>query len=71
MTRVSTKNQVTLPVNAMRRAGFRPGDVLRAEVVGPGQLLLLRSGDPIRRYSGALTSVYQRRELDKIREAWG
>ena len=68
---MSSKNQVTLPVNAMRRAGIQSGDLLRAEVRGPGQLLLVRSTDPIREFAGALTGVYLAGELDKLRDEWG
>ena len=57
----------------MRCAGqaSEPGDVLRAEVVGPGQLLLVRSEDPLRLFVGSLTSVYLAEELDKLRDEWG
>ena len=46
-TRVSAKHQVTLPVEALERAGIRTGDTLRAEVRGPGQVLLVREADPL------------------------
>jgi bifunctional DNA-binding transcriptional regulator/antitoxin component of YhaV-PrlF toxin-antitoxin module len=42
-TRVGAKNQVTLPVEALQRAGIRTGDTLRAEARGPGEVLLLVS----------------------------
>ena len=70
-TRVSSKNQVTLPRDAMRRAGFRAGDVLRAEVFGPGQLLLMQAGDPVRRLAGSMTSVFEAGELQRLRDEWG
>ncbi|MDT7657566.1 MAG: Antidote-toxin recognition MazE, bacterial antitoxin, partial [Pseudonocardiales bacterium] len=35
-TKVSRKNQVTLPVAALREANVSPGDVLRVEVVSDG-----------------------------------
>jgi bifunctional DNA-binding transcriptional regulator/antitoxin component of YhaV-PrlF toxin-antitoxin module len=69
-TRVSAKNQVTLPVDALRGAGIRTGDRLRAEVRGPGQVLLVREIDPIDRFPGALTGVYERDELARLRDEW-
>ncbi len=69
-TRVSAKHQVTLPVEALRRAGIRTGDRLRAEVRGPGQVLLVREVDPIERFAGALTGVYGSGELDQLRDEW-
>jgi bifunctional DNA-binding transcriptional regulator/antitoxin component of YhaV-PrlF toxin-antitoxin module len=35
-TRLSAKNQATIPVEALRRAGLRPGDELLVEAAGAG-----------------------------------
>jgi bifunctional DNA-binding transcriptional regulator/antitoxin component of YhaV-PrlF toxin-antitoxin module len=69
-TRVSAKHQVTLPVEALQRAGIRTGDTLRAEVRGPGEVLLVRDTDPVAEYAGALTGVYPPGELDELRREW-
>ncbi len=69
-TRVSAKNQVTIPVEALRGAGIRIGDVLRAEVRGPGEVALVRDDDPLARLAGALTGVYEPGELDRLRDEW-
>jgi bifunctional DNA-binding transcriptional regulator/antitoxin component of YhaV-PrlF toxin-antitoxin module len=69
-TRVSAKHQVTLPVDALERAGIRTGDTLRAEVRGPGEVLLVRDTNPVAEYAGALTGVYTPRELDELRREW-
>ena len=69
-TRVSAKHQVTLPVEALRRAGIRTGDVLRAEVRGPGEVLLVRNLDPVAQFAGVLTGVYAAGELDELRDEW-
>ena len=70
-TRVSAKNQVTIPVATLRDAGIRTGDTLRAEVRGPGEVVLIRDEDPLDRFAGALTGVYEPGELDKLRDEWG
>jgi hypothetical protein len=57
-------------VDALERAGIRTGDRLRAEVRGPGEVLLVRDVDPIERFAGALTGVYQPAELDELRDEW-
>jgi bifunctional DNA-binding transcriptional regulator/antitoxin component of YhaV-PrlF toxin-antitoxin module len=69
-TRVSAKHQVTLPVDALQRAGIRTGDTLRAEVHGPGEVLLVRDTDPVAQFAGALTGVYATDELDELRGEW-
>lgn len=69
-TRVSAKHQVTLPVETLRAAGLRTGDTLRAEVRGPGEVLLIRDEDPVAQFAGALTGVYVPGELDELRDEW-
>ena len=69
-TRVSTKHQVTLPVDALRRAGIRTGDILRTEVRGPGEVSLVRDDDPVIQFAGALTDVYGPGEVDELRDEW-
>jgi bifunctional DNA-binding transcriptional regulator/antitoxin component of YhaV-PrlF toxin-antitoxin module len=61
---------VTLPVDALEGAGIRTGDVLRAEVRGPGEVVLVRDVDPIDRFAGSLTGVFAPDELDELRDEW-
>jgi bifunctional DNA-binding transcriptional regulator/antitoxin component of YhaV-PrlF toxin-antitoxin module len=70
-TRVSAKHQVTIPVAALRDAGIQTGDTLRAEVRGPGEVVLIRDEDPLDRFAGALTGAYEPGELDGLRDEWG
>jgi bifunctional DNA-binding transcriptional regulator/antitoxin component of YhaV-PrlF toxin-antitoxin module len=70
-TRVSAKNQVTLPLEALQLAGIRAGDTLRAEVRGPGEVVLTRDAGPLTRFAGALTGVYPPDGLDELRDEWG
>jgi bifunctional DNA-binding transcriptional regulator/antitoxin component of YhaV-PrlF toxin-antitoxin module len=69
-TRVSAKHQVTIPVAALRDAGIRTGDTLRAEVRGPGEVVLIRDEDPLDRFAGSLTGAYEPGELDELRDEW-
>ena len=62
---------MTLPVATLQQAGLRTGDTLRAEVRGPGEILLVRDEDPLDRFAGALTGVYRPGELDELRDEWG
>jgi bifunctional DNA-binding transcriptional regulator/antitoxin component of YhaV-PrlF toxin-antitoxin module len=61
---------VTLPVDALARAGLATGDRLAVEVGGPGELVLRRVDDALDRFAGALTGVYRLGELDELRNEW-
>ena len=67
---MSAKHQVTIPIDALAQAGLRVGDRLRAEVRGPGEVVLVREIDPLTRFAGALTDVYPPGELDELRHEW-
>jgi len=69
-TRISGKHQVTIPVEALARAGLKVGDRLRADVSGPGQITLVREDNPIDQFAGALTGVYPEGYLDDLRREW-
>ena len=69
-TRVSAKNQVTIPQDALVRAGLKVGDRLRAKVGRPGELILVREEDPVDRFAGALTGAFAPDELDELRREW-
>jgi bifunctional DNA-binding transcriptional regulator/antitoxin component of YhaV-PrlF toxin-antitoxin module len=69
-TTISAKHQVTIPKQAMKSAGLRTGDRLRAEPRGHGRVLLIRDDDPVARHAGRLTGVYRGGELDELRDEW-
>ncbi|HUG29205.1 MAG TPA: AbrB/MazE/SpoVT family DNA-binding domain-containing protein [Candidatus Limnocylindria bacterium] len=69
-SRISSKNQLTLPVDALGGAGLRAGDRLRVEVRGPGELMLVREADPIDDHAGKLTGIYGPGYLDELRSEW-
>jgi bifunctional DNA-binding transcriptional regulator/antitoxin component of YhaV-PrlF toxin-antitoxin module len=71
MSVISRKNQVTLPVDALRAAGLEPGDDLRVLAVGPGRLELARADDMVAEFAGVFdASVYPNDYLDKLRQEW-
>lgn len=70
-TRVSKKNQVTIPVAALREAGFEPGDELEVTSQGSGRVLLERKQDPIEEFIGMFDStVYPPGYLEELRSEW-
>lgn len=69
-TRVSSKNQVTLPVAVLREAGLHAGDSVRVHAVGPGEIRLVDARNRLDRYAGALTGTYPKGYLRKLRSGW-
>lgn len=69
-TRVSRQHQVTLPVDAMRQAGLRPGDRVKATSPAPGIVMLEREGDLLEALVGDLTGLYTAGQLDRLRDEW-
>ena len=69
-TRISTKNQATIPVQALKDAGLAPGDRVRVTAAGRGRLLLESDLDLLARHAGSLPNVYAPGELDALRDEW-
>jgi bifunctional DNA-binding transcriptional regulator/antitoxin component of YhaV-PrlF toxin-antitoxin module len=71
MSVISRKNQVTLPVDALREAGLEPGDDVRVQVVGPGRLELVRADDLVAEFAGIFGgTVYPEGYLEELRREW-
>ncbi len=70
MPRVSSKNQVTLPVDVMRSAGLAPGDEVTIRRVGDGEVLVAVRGSRVRRHAGIANGIYRPGELDRLRDEW-
>lgn len=70
MPRVSSKNQVTLPVKAMRAAGLSPGDEVTVRAAGDGEVVVAARGARVRRHAGIAEGVYEPGEVDRLRGEW-
>jgi bifunctional DNA-binding transcriptional regulator/antitoxin component of YhaV-PrlF toxin-antitoxin module len=70
MAKVSSKNQVTLPVAAMRAAGLHAGEEVTVRPIGDGELVIAARGSRVRRHAGIATGIYAAGELDKLRDEW-
>jgi AbrB family looped-hinge helix DNA binding protein len=70
MARVSSKNQITLPVEAMRAAGLHPGDEVTVRPVGDGEVLVAARGSRVRRHAGIAEGIYAPGELERLRDEW-
>jgi len=69
-TRISAKNQATLPVEVLRRAGLRAGDEVSVSADGAGRIVLEPATRAVRRWAGTLTGAYQKSYLRNLRREW-
>ena len=69
-SRISAKHQITIPADALRAAGLEVGERLVAHADGPGRVVLEREADVLDEFAGALSGVYEARELDDLRDEW-
>ena len=70
MPKVSSKHQVTLPVDVLRGAGLRPGDEVAIEAIADGEIRIVARGTRVRHHAGIATRIYRPHELDLLRDEW-
>lgn len=71
MSKLSRKNQVTIPVHVLREAGLAPGDEIVVRASGKGRIELERAGDLVARYAGSLPAgTYPAGHIDELRGEW-
>jgi bifunctional DNA-binding transcriptional regulator/antitoxin component of YhaV-PrlF toxin-antitoxin module len=66
MARISTKNQITIPVSALEEAGLRAGEAVTVDPTGDGELRVRRAAMTFERALGALTGTYPVGYLDTL-----
>ena len=69
-TRITSKHQVTIPVDVLRKAGLKAGDEVCVEGREPGRIVVYRADDVIAKFAGDLTGVYEPGYLEKLRDEW-
>ncbi len=67
---MSSKNQVTLPVAALRAAELEPGDEVTVRPIGASEIVIAARGSRVRSHAGIATGIYEPGELDRLRDEW-
>ena len=75
-TRLSSKNQVTIPLEVVRAAGASPGDEFKV-MQEDGKIVLEREHSlgerrraAIEKYAGSFTGLYPPNYLEDLRDEW-
>jgi AbrB family looped-hinge helix DNA binding protein len=66
MPRISTKNQITIPVAALEEAGLHAGDHVVVEALEDGELRVRRGVVGFEDAFGALTGTYPTGYLERL-----
>lgn len=69
-TRLSSKNQATIPTEIVEAANLRPGDELKVEADGPGRVTLSRADQVLDEFVDDLSGVYPEGYLSELRAEW-
>jgi bifunctional DNA-binding transcriptional regulator/antitoxin component of YhaV-PrlF toxin-antitoxin module len=69
-TRLSAKNQITIPVDVLRKAGFKVGDAINCTVDEDGKILLAKPINPMLQFAGIFSGMYDGFDLRADRDAW-
>ncbi len=67
MSRISSKHQVTLPVESLERAGLAAGDEVRIEADGPDRIVVERIARKPADALGVFDGLYEPGYLDRLR----
>lgn len=67
MPKISSKHQITIPVESLERAGLGPGDEVAIEAEGPGRIVVRKLPDDSSRGLGVFDGLYGAGYLERLR----
>jgi bifunctional DNA-binding transcriptional regulator/antitoxin component of YhaV-PrlF toxin-antitoxin module len=67
MPRISSKHQVTLPVESLAAAGLRPGDEVTIEAEGEDRIVVHRAAPDLAHALGVFDGLYEPGYLERLR----
>jgi len=67
MSRISSKHQVTLPVESLEAAGLKPGDEVVIEAEGADRIVVHRAAPDLQAALGVFDGLYPSGYLERLR----
>lgn len=67
MPKISSKHQVTLPVETLERAGLKAGDAVAIEAEGPDRIVVRRAASDPAAALGIFDGLYEPGYLERLR----
>jgi bifunctional DNA-binding transcriptional regulator/antitoxin component of YhaV-PrlF toxin-antitoxin module len=67
LPRISSKHQVTLPVDSLASAGLKAGDEVTIEADGPDVIVVRRASRDVDAALGVFDGLYEPGYLDRLR----
>jgi len=67
MPRISSKHQVTLPVETLRHAGLKVGDEVAIEADGADRIVVRRASRDAEQALGVFDGLYEAGYLERLR----
>jgi AbrB family looped-hinge helix DNA binding protein len=67
VARISSKHQVTIPVESLKRVGLRAGDEVAIEAEGTDRIVVRRISRQAERALGVFDGLYEPGYLDRLR----
>ena len=67
MPKISSKHQVTLPVETLKRAGLAVGDEVAIEADGTDRIVVLRVSRDVESAFGVFDGMYEPDYLERLR----
>lgn len=69
-TRLSSKNQLTVPVAVLRGTGLKAGDRVRVRATGPGRFEVTRRHSRLQDVVGTLPGFERDVDVEASRDSW-
>jgi bifunctional DNA-binding transcriptional regulator/antitoxin component of YhaV-PrlF toxin-antitoxin module len=69
-SKLSSKNQLTVPVDILREAGINEGDLVRFQISDSGAIEIKREEHPMASLIGITSGLYSDFDLRADRDSW-